>query len=383
MCETFALRDTDEARCDRSGTCESQYEPSVEQSTFNWEVYYRFTCYHRVTRCESPSALEDATIFGPYRNAYFDFSTSKSGFSYLTSYRVTGDHAHAVLVVPPDGIDSVCDGDNTTLRIYRRIGSEKNAAFHLIEPSGLAGDVTDERSSFYDRPYPFAGNISGSSEWPPLSECYANSEVDPDTTVDDEMIFAKNGLNRSSESARRLSSRLYERIDSKYATYTPCDVQSTYPKSESTFSPLQIHDRIERMFPGLTNKSVSSKMREYIFQSETLYTNQTHNYTEHVFEETRTTLPFLSILNYWNEKYAEMLYKAHHRWKDRLMGFLDDVPLDAGDTVRSCVFRSQPNYEARRLQRAIMMEGDKVLDDYAHRASTVIDAPEVSYYFAM
>ncbi|KAK3255192.1 hypothetical protein CYMTET_35665 [Cymbomonas tetramitiformis] len=380
MCETFALRDTEETRSNQSGTRDSQHDPSVEQTTFNWELYYRFTCYDRVTRCESPSALEDSPTFGPFRNAYFDFSTSKSGFTHLTPYRVTGDHAHAVLVVPPTGIDSVCDGENATLRIYRRVGSESTAAFHLVEPSGLAGNLTNERTSFYGQSHPFNGNISSSSEWPPLSECYVNAEADSDITVDDELIFARNASHRSGEASGKLSSRLYERLDSKYAVYTPCDVQSTYSKSESTFSPTQIHDRIERMFPGLTNDSVSRKMREYIFQSETLYTNQSYNYTEHVFQETQSTLPFLSILNYWNEKYAEMLYKAHHKWKNRLVGFLDDVPLDAGDTVRSCVFRSQPNYEARRLQRAVMTEGDKVLDDYAHQASTTSDAIEVSRF---
>ncbi|KAK3242560.1 hypothetical protein CYMTET_47719 [Cymbomonas tetramitiformis] len=377
LCETFGMRDKGHVRDDGATAEATATDDEVELKTFNWEVYYRFSCRHTLTACENPSDIQsdEVVTYGPFRNAYFDYTVTPDGEIRLAAYRVTGDHAHAILVFPKTEQTPVCSNEFNELRVYRRIG--KKGKFQAIEPRSLRGGVQAERESFHSAQYPFDSVPDLNSEIP-LAECYADQNISGGVGADEQLIFTREKNRFSYGLQDTFSGRTYERVDDHFSKYGPCDATSAYPASGSVQSFGDVNDRLNRMFKSLTNVSVSTKLNQKIFDANSLYFNRTLSYENHTFLETGTSLPFLAFLNYWNEKYAEGMYNAHKVWDTILMGFLDDVPFDSGDSVNSCVYRAQPDYETRRLLRDIMTDGDLAMDNHVQNTVDLEEPPGVS-----
>ncbi|KAK3243771.1 hypothetical protein CYMTET_46606 [Cymbomonas tetramitiformis] len=132
LCQSFNLRFGEER------------ERALQRSTFNWEVYYRFTCWDPRTACETPSAIEDAPIYGPYRNAFFENQILRDGTRALNNFRVTGDHAHAVFVMPPIGAAErkafvVVDEDNDAGCICKADTGQQTPHTHISTDLPVCG----------------------------------------------------------------------------------------------------------------------------------------------------------------------------------------------------------------------------------------------------
>ncbi|KAK3253025.1 hypothetical protein CYMTET_37713 [Cymbomonas tetramitiformis] len=352
LCETFG------ARADDISDRPERYD------TFNWEVRYKFTCRDVATQCETPSDLVDAPVHGPYRNAYLEVQRSREGNARVNAYRVSGDHAHAVIVTPPTPNEHVC-AEGSELRVYRSV----DAADHYvgIEPASLAGDSQERRRSFYDRPKAFPTELHDQKSTTLkqlLTECYDTNE---------HMAFTWSGQEIASGGNNKAVNRRY--ADLNKHPHGPCTALSRAEAETASHA----DDALKRLLPGMTAASIGTKMRGTLFsRSELNYLDPNKNYSVHEIDLALGVRPFLAMYNYWALQHA---YNLWHAAADhpQALGFLDDVPLDAGDTLRSCAFRGDDlTYAARRLRRELMTYGDARLDAVLGDTAYADSDPEVT-----
>ncbi|KAK3249114.1 hypothetical protein CYMTET_41439 [Cymbomonas tetramitiformis] len=362
LCEEYGARDG------------SAVDRPLVRSTFNWEVRYKFTCRDTSTRCETPHDLTEAPVYGPYRNAYLELQNTREGDTYLNAYRVGGDHAHAVVVQPPDESTPICAA-GAQLRVYRSVDGSEH--FVPIEPASLAGTNGTRRKSFYEASKAFPPELHDKASRSInilLRDCYATA-VGGEKYNTGIMAFKQGhdsdrffGLGNNKAVARRYA-------DYRDAIYGTCNVMSRLMNDTVE----EADAALQRVLPGMTNVSIGTKLRGQLFDgSEINYLDTTKNYSVNVISDDLGVRPFYAMYNYWAMQYAyNMWYAGAHNTE--ALGFLDDVPFGSGDTDSSCAFRDEElSYAARRLRRELMTRGDGRLDDILGDSVYEDDDPEVT-----